>query len=100
MLRVANIMFRLMHRSGPRHRECRTVRIKGICFDTEQITVRNGDGNKDRATVLPHSLAADLAHHVAQVASLHRAGLQDEHDRVYLPYALKRKYPNADRELG
>jgi integron integrase len=97
---VPNIMYRLMYGSGLRHKECRTLRIKDICFDTHQITVRNGKGNKDRVTVLPHSLIRDLANHIQQVAALHRADLKDGHGRVYLPYALKRKYPNADRELG
>ena len=40
------IMFLLMYGPGLRHRECRTLRIKNICFESRQILVRNGKGQK------------------------------------------------------
>lgn len=40
------IMFLLMYGSGLRHRECRTLRIKDIGFESRQILVRNGKGQK------------------------------------------------------
>lgn len=46
-------MFLLMYGSGLRHRECRTLRIKDVCFERREILVRNGKGEKDRVTVLP-----------------------------------------------
>lgn len=93
-------MFRLMYGSGLRHRECRCLRIKDICFDTRQIVVRDGKGQQDRVTVLPDSVAEALRRQIALVESIHREDLQDGNGRVYLPYALHRKYPNADRQLG
>lgn len=93
-------MGRLMYGSGLRHRECRTLRIKDICFDTRHIVVRNGKGQEDRVTVLPDSLVEPLQRCIQVAESIHREDLQDGHGRVYLPYALHRKYPNADRELG
>jgi integron integrase len=93
-------MFKLMYGSGIRHKECRTLRIKDVCFDTGVIVVRNGKGQKDRVTVLPHCVVSPLKQYLTGVESLHRDDLQVGMGRVYLPYALHRKYPNADRELG
>jgi site-specific recombinase XerD len=51
-------MFLLMYGRGLRHHECRTLRIKDVCFERSEILVRNGKGEKDRVTVLPE-LAID-----------------------------------------
>ena len=95
-----SLMFRLMYGSGLRHKECRELRVKDLCFDMGHIVVRDGKGGKDRVTVLPRSLHDALRHQIEQVAALHRADLKDGFGEVYLPFALKRKYPNADKQLG
>ena len=69
-------------------------------FDTGHIVVRNGKGQEDRVTVLPEFVVEPLRRCIETAKSLHRDDLQDGFGRVYLPYALHRKYPNADRELG
>ncbi len=43
---VYRIMFLLMYGGGLRHRECRTLRVKDICFEKHEILVRNGKGMK------------------------------------------------------
>jgi hypothetical protein len=48
--------------------ECLRLRVKDLDFAQRQILVRDGKGEKDRVTMAP-----------------------------YLPYALERKYPNAER---
>ncbi len=97
---VTATMFRLLYGSGMRHRECRCLRIKDICFDTGHILVRNGKGQQDRVTVLPQSIVDLLRKQISMVASVHRDDLQDGNGSVYLPYALHRKYPHAERDLG
>lgn len=97
---VNGLMYRLLYGTGLRHKEGRNLRIKDICFDMGHIMVRNGKGSKDRVTVLPKALYDPLRYQIDQVAALHRADLRDGNGEVYLPFALKRKYPNADRELG
>ncbi len=97
---VNETMYRLMYGSGMRHRECRTLRIKDICFDTGQIVVRNGKGQQDRVTVLPSTIVEPLQRQIAMAAALHRDDVQDGFGRVYLPFALVRKYPHADRDIG
>ena len=97
---VYGVMARLMYGSGLRHREARTLRIKDLHFDTGHIVVRNGKGQKDRVTVLPQSIAESLQRVIEETKKVHRRDLQDGFGSVYLPFALSKKYPNADRELG
>jgi len=97
---LCETMFRLIYGSGLRHRECRCLRIKDVCFDTGVIVVRNGKGQKDRITVLPRAVTGQLQQCIDTAAAIHRQDVQDGFGRVYLPFALARKYPNADRELG
>lgn len=92
------VMARLMYGSGMRHKETRTLRIKDLHFDTGHIVVRNGKGQKDRITVLPKTIVEPLRAIVDEAKKIHKQDLQDGYGRVYLPFALSRKYPNADRE--
>ncbi|WP_261342573.1 integron integrase [Roseimaritima multifibrata] len=93
------VMFLLMYGSGLRHRECRTLRIKDVCFDNRQITVRDGKGQKDRITVLPEVLIECLRNQIASARVLHEQDLDEGFGNVYLPFALARKYPSAERQL-
>lgn len=92
------IMARLLYGAGLRLMECLRLRVKDIDFGYRQITVRDGKGEKDRRTVLPASLSETLGRHLAHVQSLHNEDLDRGYGRVYLPYALERKYPNAAAE--
>ena len=93
-------MFLVMYGSGMRHRECRTLRVKDLCFDQGHIVIRNGKGQHDRITVLPRTLVDPLRRQLASVAQMHRCDLADGFGEVYLPCALARKYPAAAREIG
>lgn len=96
---VRRTMFLLMYGSGLRHRECRTLRIKDVCFERHEILVRNGKGEKDRVTVLADSVTDELKHQFESVRLLHEQDLAEGFGNVYLPYALARKYPNASRDF-
>ncbi|MDM4019258.1 integron integrase [Roseiconus lacunae] len=97
---VYRLMFLLMYGSGLRHRECRTLRLKDLCIETRQIVVRNGKGMKDRVTVLPDNTIELFKQQFAHVKALHHRDLADGYGEVYLPYALAKKYPYAQRDLG
>jgi len=94
------LMAALMYGTGMRLMECLRLRAKDIDFHRRAILVREGKGNKDRITVLPDRLVEHLQNHLAKVRSLHQRDLDEGYGRVNLPYALARKYPNADREWG
>ena len=74
------------------------LRIKDVDFDYSQIVVRDGKGAKDRATVLPDTLAADLRSHLMAVRERHLAAIKAGYGGVELPYAPARKYPGAHLE--
>jgi site-specific recombinase XerD len=80
--------------------ECVRLRVKDIEFEKNQIVVREGKGFKDRVTVLPGTVKGLLADHLKRVKLLHENDLAAGNGRVYLPYALKEKYPKAATEWG
>jgi len=69
-------------------------------FSCDQILIRDGKGAKDRVTMLPASLKPLLVEHLKVVKRLHEKDLQAGFGQVQLPFALERKYPQADREWG
>lgn len=97
---TTRLMFWLLYGSGLRHKECRTLRVKDVCFDQRQIVVRECKGASDRVTVLPEFLLDDLKHQVENTRRLHEYDLASGFGSVYLPFALARKYPNASREFA
>lgn len=90
----------LMYGSGLRLMECLRLRVKDIDFGQVQIIVRDGKGQKDRATLLPASAIEPLRRQIEHVRAVHESDLRDGHGRVHLPFALAVKYPEADRQLG
>ena len=88
----------LLYGSGLRLMEALRLRVKDLDLQRREITVRDGKGGKDRLTVLPQSLVPALQEHLLRVRSLHQSDLAAGWGRVLMPYALERKYPNANRE--
>jgi hypothetical protein len=69
-----------------------------IDFAMNPITVRDGKGQKDRVPMLPAAAKELLLDHLKQVRQVHQQDLREGRGRGYLPEALARKYPGADRE--
>jgi integron integrase len=89
------IIGHLLYGTGMRLGEALQLRIKDIEFSRAEIIVRSGKGDKDRITVLPQSLVPVLRDHYRR---LHRWYSQERRagsPGVSLPYALRRKYPQA-----
>lgn len=78
--------------------ECVRLRVKDLDFANHQIIVRDGKGENDRITMFPDSLLEPLRLHLNHVKASHEKDLFDGYGTVYLPYALEKKYPNANRE--
>ncbi|MCP4294289.1 MAG: tyrosine-type recombinase/integrase, partial [Proteobacteria bacterium] len=64
----------------------------------KQITIRNGKGMKDRVTPFPDAMIPLLSNHMEGVKITHERDLSQGHGAVYLPGALGRKYPKAEKE--
>lgn len=97
---IPQLIARLMYGTGMRLLEALRLRVKDIDFTHRQVIVRAGKGDKDRYTVLPEALIEPLQAHLQKVRALHEADLANGFGSVQLPFALARKYPNADREWG
>jgi integron integrase len=90
----------LLYGTGMRLLECLRLRVKDVDFGRNQILVRDGKGMKDRLTMLPAALREPLRRHLAAVRALHEADLLEGFGAVYLPDALARKYPAAEKWWG
>lgn len=88
----------LLYGSGLRLKEALRLRIKDIEFSKNHLIIRETKGKKDRVTMLPMALLQPLREHLIKVKELHDKDLSEGFGAVYLPHALDRKYPNANRE--
>ena len=92
------LMASLMYGAGLRLLECAELRIRDVNFDQAELIIRDGNGVKDRVTVLPVALNVSLRNHVARVKAQHGAALAAGRGTVALPTAVRTKYPTAPRE--
>jgi integron integrase len=90
----------LLYGAGLRVLECVSLRVKDIDFRYRQILVRDGKGLKDRVTIFSDTMREPLERHLATVKTVHERDLAAGYGRAPLPFALKAKYKNADREWG
>jgi len=90
----------LLYGGGLRLLEALRLRVKDIDFARGEILIRDGKGAKDRVTMLPRRLHDPLRTHLVAVRALHEHECQAGRGTVWLPHALERKYPNANREWG
>ena len=94
------VMAKILYGSGLRLMECVRLRVHDLDFEMDEITVRDGKGEKDRITLFPELIQAPLREHLERVKILHEQDLAAGCGSVYLPYALERKYPNGAKEWG
>jgi integron integrase len=94
------LMASLLYGTGMRLMECVRLRVKDVDFAANHILVRDGKGWNDRVTMLPDRLKGQIQAHLKRVKLLHDRDLAAGQGRVYLPFALGKKYPNAEREWG
>ena len=95
---VCQLLALLIYGTNMRVMEALRLRVSDIDFDYAQISVRAGKGDKDRVTLLPDTLREPLLEHLVTVRTLHDRDLAAGFGHTWLPHALERKYPNADRE--
>jgi integron integrase len=97
---VYGLLARLLYGTGMRLMEVIRLRVKDIEFTRSEIRVRDGKGAKDRVTMLPESVKADLQAHLVKRRELFERDLLAGKAAVYLSDALAKKYPNAPTEWG
>ena len=92
------LIAKLLYGSGLRLSEALGLRVKDVDFDYGQLQIRDSKGGESRLTMLPEALSEPLKLHLAGVKLKHQEDLNRGYGRVDLPFALAKKYPNADRE--
>ena len=93
-----HLVVSLLYGTGMRILEALRLRVKDVDFSRKEILIRDGKGFKDRVTMLPMMLIEPLKLHLKRVKALHENDLAEGYGAVYLPYALSKKYPHAERE--
>ena len=88
----------LLYGTGMRLLEGLRLRAKDIDFERRAIVVREGQGNKDRVTVLPEHLVLPLRDHWSKARRLHDSDVAEGFGYVEMPFALDVKYPRAGRQ--
>ncbi len=87
----------LQYGSGLRLMESVRLRVKDIDFVRRAICVRSGKGGKDRVVTLADPLVAPLRLHLECRRTTFERDREAGYGTVELPYALARKYPDAER---
>lgn len=95
---VHRLIVQLLYGSGLRLRETMQLRIKDLDFSQHQIVVRDAKGQSSRVTMLPERVVPILKEHLQRVQRIHEQDLEQGYGAVILPFALARKYPNANRQ--
>ncbi len=93
------LISKILYGSGLRLMECMTLRIKDIDLSRKIITVHSGKGDKDRIVMIPEKIIQDLQNQIEHVKIIFEKDKVLDNNRVKLPDALSRKYPNAEREF-
>lgn len=94
-----HLMANLLYGCGMRLMECVRLRIQDVDFEYRQILVRQAKGGKDRVVPIPKKSLPVLKSHIENVKKLHSEDLKEGYGSVYMPDALARKYPNAEKEF-
>ncbi len=89
------LVFRLLYGTGMRKMEALRLRVKDVDFDRSLIVVREGKGNRDRITMLPSALVADLQKQLAYARSLWESDRALKRPGVETPPGVAKKYPRA-----
>jgi integron integrase len=77
--------------------EALRLRVKDVDFVRRELTIRQAKGDKDRVSMLPSAIVMPLSRHLAAWRERHLEAAATGMDRVALPGALDRKYPEAGR---
>ena len=90
----------LLYGTGMRLLECLRLRVKDVEFGNNRIVVRDTKGGEDRVVPFPLVVRAEMPTWLSRVKRVHERDLADGFGTVYLPDAIARKFPGADREWG
>lgn len=89
------LMARLAYGSGIRLMELLRLRVQHINLERRQLTVSGGKGDKDRVTMIPEALVAELELQLGRLKPLFEADRKAGLAGVWLPDGLARKFSRS-----
>jgi integron integrase len=92
---TTRLMTELAYGAGLRLMELLRLRVHHLDLDRGQLKVYGGKGDKDRITVLPGSLVAQLREHLGRLRVLYTEDRAAKLPGVWLPEGLARKYSRS-----
>ena len=95
---IYQLMGYLMYGCGLRMKEVLNLRIKDVDFGFDKIYIWDSKSQKDRTVPLPQKIKQRLKAQVDYVEELHKKDISDGFGTVYMPHALEKKFPKANRE--
>jgi integron integrase len=93
------LMAKLLYGGGLRLMECVRLRVQDLDFERGLVYLRAAKGGKDRTTLFPKAIHAELKDHLEKVKRLHEKDLKEGRGEVYMPESLARKYRGAAKEF-
>jgi len=94
------VIVKLMYGCGLRMSEVLNIRVKDIDFGFNKVYIWDSKSLKDRTLPLPLSIKNELLLQVHKVKELHKMDKLNGFGKVWLPYQLVKKFPNANTEIA
>ncbi len=94
----AKLVVQLLYGSGMRLLEALMLRVKDADFSRGQLTVRDPKWKRDRMTMLPSAVTAELHEQIVHARLIHEEDLACGWGQTWLPDAIARKIPSAARD--
>jgi len=96
---IYKIITQTIYGCGLRISEALNLRIKDLDFDYNRMIIWDSKSLDDRSLPMPQKLIEPFQKLIQENKQSHDEDLSNSHGSVELPNALKRKYPNADKEF-
>ena len=96
---IYKLITQTIYGCGLRISEAMNLRIKDLDFDYNRMIIWDSKSLDDRSLPMPQRLIEPFNQLIAKNKIAHDLDLSKGYGTVELPNALKRKYPNADREF-
>lgn len=90
---------KLLYGCGMRISEAVRLRVKDLDFDNRRIEIHQAKGNKSRIVPMPEMLVDALRRQLTLRRARYDQDVAEGIASAWLPYAVSKKYPNANREL-
>jgi len=97
---VYQLLIKLMYGCGLRMSEVLNIRVKDIDFGFDKVYIWDSKSLKDRTIPLPISIKEELKLQVEKAKEMHAVDLENGFGTVWLPHQLKKKYPNAHKNIA